>query len=130
MKLSLVNCTSEYWEYVRLLRLNPRVKKGFIQTTNISQEQQIAYMEKYASCYRIALADSKPCGYVGVIDNDIRVCTDPEYQGLGIGKFMITEIIKIWPDALAKVKVSNEASLKLFKSCGFKVEYHLMFPSK
>ena len=126
MKLSLVACTSEYWEYVRLLRLNPKVMDGFIQTLDISAEQQLTYMEKYSSCYRIALLDSIPCGYVGVIDDDIRVCTDPAFQGKGIGKFMISEIKNIWPDASAKIKVTNEASLKLFRACGYKVEYFLM----
>lgn len=126
MELVLVECSEEYWEYVRILRINPKVVDGFIQTTHISSEQQISYMEKYSPNYRIALIDGKPCGYVGVIDNDIRVCTDPDFQGKGIGKFMIEEIKKIWPEAVAKIKVANEASLKLFESCGYKVEYYLM----
>ena len=126
MKLELVECSEEYWEYVRLLRMNPKVVNSFIQTADISTEQQISYMKNYSCFYRIALLDRKPCGYVGVIDNDIRVCTDPEYQGLGIGKFMIEEIKNIWPNGIAKIKVANEASLKLFESCGYRVEYYLL----
>jgi len=126
MKLRLVSCSKEYWEYVRLLRLDPRVKDGFIQTSHITEPDQIAYMSEYSNCYRVALFDGKPCGYVGVIENDIRICTDPSFQGMGIGKFMINELKKIWPQALAKVKVSNEASFKLFKSCGYEVEFYLM----
>ena len=38
---------------------------------------------KFRSCYRVALINQNT-GYVGVIDNDIRVCTDPDYQGLGM----------------------------------------------
>lgn len=126
MSLILVECSNEYWEYVRLLRLNPKVIDGFIQKVNITKDEQIDYMKKYASCYRVALLNSQPCGYVGVIENDIRVCTDPEYQGRGIGKFMISEVKKIWPNAIAKIKVSNSASLKLFEACGYKIEYYLM----
>lgn len=126
MKLKLVSCSQEYWEYVRKLRLDSRVIDGFVQTTHITGQDQISYMSKHSDSYRIALIDGHPCGYVGVIENDIRVCTDPDYQGMGIGKFMINELKKIWPDAIAKVKVSNEASFKLFKSCGFEVEFFLM----
>ncbi|MDA9791013.1 GNAT family N-acetyltransferase [Schleiferiaceae bacterium] len=126
MKLKLVSCSQEYWEYVRKLRLDSRVIDGFVQTTHITGQDQISYMTKHSDNYRIALIDGHPCGYVGVIENDIRVCTDPDYQGKGIGKFMINELKKIWPDAIAKVKISNEASFKLFKSCGFEVEFLLM----
>ena len=126
MKLKLVSCSQEYWEYVRLLRLDPRVKDGFIQTSYITEQDQIAYMSEFSNCYRVAIFDGKPCGYVGVIENDIRICTDPSFQGMGIAKFMINEIKEIWPEALAKIKVSNEASFNLFKSCGFEIEFFLM----
>ena len=49
-----------------------------------------------------------PVGYVGVVDNDIRVCTHPDFQGKGLGKFMIDEAMKIWPNAEAKVKKNNK----------------------
>ena len=83
-------------------------------------------MNNYSKSYRIALVDDRPAGYVGVIDNDIRVCTHPDYQGKGVGKFMINESMKIWPDAIAKVKVNNKASLKLFEACGFKKNYYIL----
>ncbi len=126
MKLALVDCSLNYWEYIRQLRLNPSVIDGFIKTEFITEEDQVLYMSKNSQYYKVALIDGKPCGYVGVIENDIRVCTDPLYQGKGVGKFMINEIKKIWPEALAKVKVTNEASLKLFKACGFEIEFYLM----
>ena len=40
-----------------------------------------------------------------------------------IRKFMIEESMKIWPSAEGKVKLGNEASMNLFKSCGFKEAY-------
>lgn len=118
-RYKLVNCTTEYWEFVRILRNNPLVQDGFIEHIEISEEQQISYMNKYSNCYRIATLDDVPIGYVGVIDNDIRICTHPDYQKLGVGKFMLTEIIKQFPTAYGKVKITNEASKQLFKSIGF-----------
>ena len=117
----IVACSSEYWEFVRLLRMDQRVIGGFLQTTPITKEQQERYMVDNSKYYRICLVDGKPAGYVGVIDDDIRVCTHPDFQGLGVGKFMINECMKIWPTAYAKVKLGNTASDKLFLSCGFEV---------
>jgi GNAT superfamily N-acetyltransferase len=121
MYMELVRCTTKYWEFVRQLRMDGRVIGGFLETTVITEEQQNKYMIGNAHNYRIALVDGKPAGYVGVIEDDIRVCTHPDFQGMGVGKFMIEECMKIWPTAYAKVKIGNIASDKLFLSCGFEV---------
>ena len=117
--MELVMCTSDYWEFVRNLRMDERVIDGFIETIPITEQQQINYMLNNAQYYRIALVDGKPAGYVGVISDDIRVCTHPDFQGMGVGKFMINECMNIWPTAYAKVKYGNEASSNLFLACGF-----------
>ena len=38
----------------------------------------------------------------------------------------LNEIMKIYPDAFAKIKIENEASLRLFESCGFKKKYYIL----
>jgi len=121
MYMELVRCTTKYWEFVRQLRMDERVIDGFLETMAITEEQQNKYMIGNAHNYRIALVDGKPAGYVGVIEDDIRVCTHPDFQGMGVGKFMINECMNIWPTACAKVKHGNEASSKLFLSCGFEM---------
>ena len=67
-----------------------------------------------------------PVGFVGQIDGDIRVAVDPEYQGKGVGKFMINQIMKLHPESIAKVKLGNEASIRLFESCGFEKKYYIL----
>ena len=124
--MELVKCSKEYWEFVRLLRMDERVVSGFVDTIYITEDMQISYMEKYADCYRIALVKGNPAGYVGVIDNDIRVCTHPDFQKMGVGKFMINECMKIWPKATARIKLDNTASVKLFEACGFNKKYYLL----
>jgi ribosomal protein S18 acetylase RimI-like enzyme len=126
MQMELVKCTKKYWEFVRVLRNDDRVQSGFIKSSNITKDMQSAYMMMYSKFYRIALIDGKPAGYVGVIDDDIRVCTHPNYQGQGVGKFMINECMKIWPTAFAKVKMENEASIRLFESCGFTKRFFIL----
>jgi len=116
----------EYHEFIRQLRNDSRVIHGFIETSYITEEQQKEYMKKYSDCFFICLIDNKPAGYIGVINDDIRVATHPDYQKLGVGKFMLEQIKNKFPNALAKIKITNEASLKLFQSSGFKIKYYLL----
>jgi|TARA_R110000782_G_scaffold75664_2_gene150990 ribosomal protein S18 acetylase RimI-like enzyme len=116
-------CNKEYWEFVRILRNDERVLDGFIESTHITEEMQENYMNNHSQYYRIALIGGKPAGYVGVIEDDIRVCTHPDFQGKGVGKFMINQCVEIWPESFAKVKINNEASIKLFEACGFNKKY-------
>ena len=124
--MELINCTPQYWEFVRTLRNDERVLDGFIKSVHITEEMQTKYMNNHSQYYRIAKVDGKPAGYVGVIDDDIRVCTHPDFQGKGVGKFMINQCMEIWPTAFAKVKLDNEASLALFESCGFSKKYIIL----
>ena len=124
--ITLDICKKEYWEFVRTLRNDERVLDGFIKSTYITEQMQSQYMNNHSQFYRIALINNTPAGYVGVIDDDIRVCTHPGYQGKSVGKFMINECMKIWPSAFAKVKIDNEVSLKLFEACGFNKKYLIL----
>jgi len=126
LNMELVQCKEKYWEFVRNLRNDERVSNGFIDSSHITYQMQIEYMNFNAQYYRVALVNGDPAGYFGVINEDIRICTHPDFQGKGVGKFMIQEGMKIWANAIAKVKVDNIASLKLFKSLGFTEKYIIL----
>ena len=126
MQMELIKCTPQYWEFVRTLRNDERVLDGFIKSVHITKEMQIKYMNNHSDFYRIAKVDGNPAGYVGVIEDDIRVCTHPDYQGKGVGKFMINQIMNEEPTAFAKVKMDNEASIKLFEACGFTKKFYIL----
>jgi hypothetical protein len=126
MKLELVNNEPRYYEFIRLMRLHPDNINGFINQNYITENEQIDYMEKYGQFFKVCLCNQEPAGFIGVIDDDIRVATNPQYKNLGVGKFMVNEMMKLYPNALAKIKIDNESSEKLFKSCGFKTEYIIM----
>jgi len=123
---TLVKNNSNYWDFILNLRNDPRVKKGFVQQKTISRQDHSVYMQSFGDSFYICLDNDKPIGYIGVISNDIRVATHPDYQGKGVAKFMVCEIMKEHPNAFAKVKMDNEASLRLFESCGFKRKFYIL----
>ena len=124
--MRLVENKKKYWEFIRSLRNLQGVKEGFIQQDHITAEDYERFMTKYGENYYICLIEDKQAGFVGVIDDDIRVATCPRFQKLGVAKFMINELLKLHPTSAAKVKIENEASLKLFESCGFIKRYIIL----
>ena len=124
--MELIKNSPKHWEFIRNLRNMNGVRQGFIEQNSIDEIQHATYMLKYNNNFWICVDNDEPMGYIWVIDNDIRVATHPNFQGQGIGSFMINEIMKLHPDAFAKVKLDNEASLRLFEKCGFKKRYYLL----
>ena len=112
--LKLINAEPEFWEFIRKLRTDRRVMHGFLTEKYISSEDQKEYMRKYSDSYFVALYDGSAAGYIGVLDDDIRVCTHPNFQGRGVGTFMLKEIKDKFPNAVGRIKRSNISSQKAF----------------
>jgi len=121
MELRLVKNEPKYYEFIRLMRTHPENQKGFLEQVDITINQQKQYMEKYCNCYFLCLSNENPVGYIGVIDNEIRICTNPNFKKKGVGTFMLNEISKIFPNPTAKILKNNIASLNLFKKCKFSI---------
>jgi RimJ/RimL family protein N-acetyltransferase len=131
--LDLIENEPRFWNAIGELRADPRVQHGFVeQVKSFDSEKQKKYMEKYAQCYWVLVLSIGICyekthehleviGFVGIVDNDIRICVDPFAHGHGFGKFMLEQLkAKInLNDAVARVKLDNEPSHILFLSCGF-----------
>jgi len=117
--MKLVKNIPEYWEFIREVRNNYIIQKGFVEEVYITTRQQIEYMGRYNDCYYICLHKKDPIGFIGEINGDIRLAVIVEYQRLGVGRFMLNEFMKLRPNSCAKIKLNNIASIKLFESCGF-----------
>jgi GNAT superfamily N-acetyltransferase len=122
----IVKNSPKYWEFIRTLRNMDGVREGFIEQDLINEIEHATYMLQYNNNFWICLDKAIPMGYVGIINDDIRVATHPDFQGQGVAAFMINEIVKLHPNAVAKVKLDNKASLRLFESCGFIRKYYLL----
>ena len=126
MRLEFVKNEPKYWEFIRTLRNDERVKEGFIQQEQIEPEQHADYMMVFGHCFHLCLMDGQPAGFIRVLAGDIGICTHPDFQRKGIGKFMVNEVMALEPHAAAKIKLENKASIKLFESCGFVKKYYLL----
>jgi RimJ/RimL family protein N-acetyltransferase len=123
--MELIECTSEHWEFVRLLRTHPKNQKYFLTQVNITPTQQIEFMKKNHYNYKICLMNNEPVGYIGIIkENEITYCVHPDHQGKGIGSFMVSEFIKIYDTLIAYVLPDNIGSNKVFKKLGFKQQIY------
>jgi hypothetical protein len=121
MELKLVKNEKKYYDFIRIMRIHPENQVGFLEKVNITEEQQLNYMKRYNDCYYVCLMGDTPLGYVGVVEDDIRICTDPTHKKTGAGTFMLNEIMKLYPNATAKILKNNKASLSLFKKCNFTI---------
>lgn len=116
---TFVKNEEKYYDFIRCLRCDKDLKSGFVEQANITPEQQTRYMEKHKDEYYIALLDNEPVGFIGVVDNDVRLAVKKAFQRKGVASFMLKEISKIYKDFDVLVKEDNFASLQMFKKNGF-----------
>ena len=121
----LVEISSEFFEFVRRLRTDPRNADSFINNGEITFQNQIDYMEQHLKDYFICLSQQTPVGFIGVVQGDIRLAVDHDFRNKGVATFMVNEISKLFPEALAKIKTSNVASIALFESVGFERQFYI-----
>ncbi|WP_422685655.1 GNAT family N-acetyltransferase [Candidatus Planktophila dulcis] len=121
----LVEISSEFFEFVRRLRTDPRNADSFINNNEITFQNQIDYMEQHLKDYFVCLSQQTPVGFIGVVQGDIRLAVDHDFRNRGVGTFMVNEISKLFPKASAKIKTSNVASIALFESAGFERQFYI-----
>lgn len=124
--LTLIPASDNYFDFILKLRNDPRIRNGFIQQADISEVNHKIYMSENSKNYYVCMLNQKPIGYIGVIENDIRLAVSLEHNGFGAGEFMVKKILLIYPNAVAKIKVGNQASLRLFEKCGFEKKYFIL----
>ena len=120
VNLQLVQSEELYYQYIYYLRIHPLTKEGFMNQDEISIEDHNKFMDKHKEDYYICLCNGTPCGFVGSVDNDVRVCTDPSFQKKGIASFMLEKLRSMYPTATAQIKFDNLASIALFEKSDFK----------
>ena len=113
-------------EWNEILNIRNLTSHGFGNTGQIMYIEHFHFMKEHYHNYVVAEMKGEIVGFGGVVKDDIRVAVHPDYQKLGIGKNIISYLSVQHPDAFAKVKIDNEASLKLFESCGFKKTWYVL----
>lgn len=121
MELKLVECNEKYWKDIWEIRNFD--KQGFVDQKDIPIENHFEFMKKHCSSYRVCLKNNEFAGFIGLVNNDLRIAVGKNFKRKGIGKFMLNEFSNSFEINEAKVKIDNEASQKLFESCGYKKQF-------
>ena len=124
--MELVKCEKSHWR--RVLEIRNLTRQSFINSSLITHEDHLKFMEKNYENYIVAIVIGEVVGFAGVVENDVRVAVDPRYQKRGIGKKLLQKIVSNFPKCEAKIDVENKASLSLFRSCGFTKKYYTLKP--
>lgn len=129
--MELVECSFEYWEFVRMLRTHSYNQQFFLTQVEITHEQQIKFMSENSHRYKICLLDNTPVGYIGLIkENEVTYCVHPNYQNKGIGTFMVSEFVQMYDCLTAFVLPSNIGSSKVFEKLGFEKQIYYIKKNK
>ena len=96
--MELVKCDKCHWR--RILEIRNSVRKSFINTSVISYETHMSFMEENSNNYIVAIRYDEVVGFAGVVNNDVRVAVDPKYQKRGIGKKLLNKITEHFPECI------------------------------
>lgn len=114
-----VGYNETYREFVRSLRMDKRLKDSFVKWVNITKEQQEKYMNEWGYNYYICLDNKTPVGFIGVVEDDLRIAVHPDHRNKGVGSFMLKELQKLrdqgaYPNMKVKVRKTNPDGQRFF----------------
>ena len=101
--MELVKCSNlpgEHWDAV--LKIRNDNSEGFGDPSIIPTATHYRYMFENFTNYLICIDKDEIIGFIGHVDNDIRLATKKTHQ------------------------IDNEASRRLFESCGFCKKYYIL----
>ena len=126
--LKLVKNNPSYWEFIRRLKNTDVSRANSVSSHIITPDEHKNYMKTYGEQYFICLKEDILVGYVGANARGyISIAVAETARGQGLGKFMLKTYCSYEENAnrRAIVSTSNDASLALFESCGFKKRYYI-----
>jgi dTDP-4-amino-4,6-dideoxygalactose transaminase len=119
MSKGLVYDHASTGHYEDILRIRNAHRSCFGNTEEIDFVTHKQFMGKHAVTYRVALKSCRVVGFIGHVQNDLRLAVDESLQGHGVAQFLWSVFVKEFPDVTVQVKRDNERSLRFFKSLGW-----------
>jgi len=123
----------EDWDYILKLRNNKKIRSNFYNQHTISKKEHYSYLEKQEKnpkFFNFVICDnSKDVGYVRLLDNDVSIIVDTDYNHKGIGsktlKLLELEAKKLGLKKLiGRVMVHNESSKRIFEKNNYFLKMH------
>lgn len=115
--LVLRSCQPSDFEGIRDIRNANR--HAFSNSHLLTCEEHAKFMHLHHSTYRLAFYKTTLVGFIGQVDQDLRLGVSPLWKRKGVGRFMVKNFCRLYPKITVKVKRSNSPSLEFFKSLGW-----------
>lgn len=109
-----------HYEDIRRIRNLNRMSFG--NKDEIDAATHKKFMDKHAVNYRVVLNRNLVVGFIGQVENDLRLAVHPSNQQQGIAQFMYPLFLEEYPDVTVKVNRDNDKSLAFFKKVGWHVD--------
>ena len=87
--MELIKCEKSHWR--RVLEIRNLTRQSFINSSLITYEDHLKFMEKNHENYIVAIVIGEVVGFAGVVENDVRVAVDPRHQKNGNRKKTVTK---------------------------------------
>jgi RimJ/RimL family protein N-acetyltransferase len=111
------------WEFIRKVR--NAGKEGFFVSEDVSIDEHEKFMAMHGRDYYIGVEEGEDVGFIGVVNDDIRVGVCKKRRGRGLG----SKLIKKYTDEFlqsgrqhyveAVIKKDNIASITAFEHAGW-----------
>lgn len=130
MEIKLQKVKKSDWNYILKLRNFDEFRENFYQKKTISKSKHFEYLKQQQQNPTffnwIIFVDGKKAGYIRILDSDIGIIIDKDFQNMGIGTVALVlvenEARKLGLTKLiGKIMIHNKSSEKIFKKNNYKL---------
>ena len=113
--MQLIPAVEQYWDNIRKLRNQNSTSFG--NSATIQKTEHWDFMKKHSDTYRVAVCNGQFLGFIGHVQNDLRLACCK--RGCGVGRFMFSHFLTEVGDLEIKVLKDNRASMRFFQKLGY-----------
>jgi len=133
MKIILRDVKKSDWDYILKLRNEKSYRKNFEHQHTITSEEHYNFLnqqEKNLGFFnQIICHDDKDVGYIRILDEDVSIIVDKQFQNKGIGVKALSLIESKAKDIgikklVARIAIHNQTSRKIFEDNKYELKMY------
>lgn len=133
MKITLRDVKKSDWDYILKLRNEKSYRKNFVHQHTITLEEHTNFLNKQEKNLgffnQIICYNNKDVGYIRILDNDVGIIIEKQFQNKGIGVKALLLIESKAKDLgikklVARIFIQNETSKKIFEDNKYELKMY------